>query len=471
MKYLIFSVLAIAGKDVAAQSFLSEASSRRVDVVMLGDSNQLYGGVGYEHGWAKELDARFGLYGTGLHWIGENSGQGAGTGFMCNTIANASAGVFSYGASPSLPDPLNPWGSDLQPASVIMLLSGSSLTSVGMTLHADGPYYDVGDVMEFRVLYRTLGSGVSLRPQLRMGAAPYTVFCQLPEVGHVEGVREAVVSCPGATAGTGAIDFRVGNFTVAPYEVYFGHGVNTARGAGAAVSTLYARGGMSARDAAAALIATNDEVLTRYLGALRARQNAAGARVVVRVAFGLNDINETLPSIPNGYAPGSAEGYADNLWTIVSRIEGVAVSNGWDLSGFEFVISTPHPIAEPDPAWFVGFRDAADELAANPRVRAVHLGDLVTVAELVERGWYVSAGDRNHLTRAGYEGLSSLEVGALLGAGCPSDVTGDSSVDGDDVIAFFGWWDNGDMEGDFTGDGAVDGDDVIAFFGAWDGGC
>jgi hypothetical protein len=96
---------------------------------------------------------------------------------------------------------------------------------------------------------------------------------------------------------------------------------------------------------------------------------------------------------------------------------------------------------------------------------------LVTVAEMVERGWYVSAGDRNHLTRAGYEGLSALEVGALVGAGCPSDVTGDSSVDGDDVIAFFGWWDNGDMEGDFTGDGAVDGDDVIAFFGAWDGGC
>ncbi|MFZ4573394.1 MAG: GC-type dockerin domain-anchored protein [Phycisphaerales bacterium] len=471
MKYVMLAVLAMAGKDVAAQSLLRDAGASRVDVVMLGDSNQLYGGNGYEYGWGKELAARYGLYGTGLHWIGENSGQGANAGYMCNTIANASAGVFSYGASPSLPDPLNPWGSDLQPCNVLMLLGGSTLVSVGMTLHADGPYYEIGDAMEFRVLYRTLGSGVSLRPQLRMGAAPYTLFCQLPEVGHVEGVREAVVSCPGATAGTGAVDFRVGNFTVAPYEVYFAHGVNTSRGAGAAVSTLYARGGMSARDAAAALLAVNDQVLTTYLGTLRARQNSVSPRVVVRVAFGLNDINETLPSIPNGYPPASAEAYADNLATIISRFEAIGVSNGWDPAGFEFVITTPHPIAEPDPTWMEGFRGAADTLRAHPRVRVVHMGHLSTVAEMIARGWYVSAGDRNHLSLAGYEGLSQLEVGALLASGCASDINGDSSIDGDDVIAFFGYWDSGLIRADFTGDGGVDGDDVIGFFGAWDSGC
>ncbi|MFZ4576156.1 MAG: GC-type dockerin domain-anchored protein, partial [Phycisphaerales bacterium] len=54
---------------------------------------------------------------------------------------------------------------------------------------------------------------------------------------------------------------------------------------------------------------------------------------------------------------------------------------------------------------------------------------------------------------------------------CPSDFDGVNGVDGDDVIAFFGAWDAGDLAADFNGDGGVDGDDVIGFFGAWDAGC
>jgi hypothetical protein len=50
-------------------------------------------------------------------------------------------------------------------------------------------------------------------------------------------------------------------------------------------------------------------------------------------------------------------------------------------------------------------------------------------------------------------------------------VNGDSGVDGDDVIVFFGDWDAGLSAADFNGDGGVDGDDVIAFFGRWDAGC
>ncbi|MFZ4573591.1 MAG: hypothetical protein ACOYN0_04290 [Phycisphaerales bacterium] len=52
---------------------------------------------------------------------------------------------------------------------------------------------------------------------------------------------------------------------------------------------------------------------------------------------------------------------------------------------------------------------------------------------------------------------------------CPGDWNGDGSVDGDDVIAFFGAWDAGNA--DFNNDGGTDGDDVIAFFLSWDGGC
>lgn len=54
---------------------------------------------------------------------------------------------------------------------------------------------------------------------------------------------------------------------------------------------------------------------------------------------------------------------------------------------------------------------------------------------------------------------------------CPADYNDDGGVDGDDVIAFFGDWDNGLIAADFNGDGGVDGDDVIEFFGRWDSGC
>jgi hypothetical protein len=52
---------------------------------------------------------------------------------------------------------------------------------------------------------------------------------------------------------------------------------------------------------------------------------------------------------------------------------------------------------------------------------------------------------------------------------CPADWNGDQDVDGDDVIAFFSDWDQGNA--DFNNDGGTDGDDVIAFFAGWDTGC
>ncbi|MFZ4573514.1 MAG: GC-type dockerin domain-anchored protein, partial [Phycisphaerales bacterium] len=55
--------------------------------------------------------------------------------------------------------------------------------------------------------------------------------------------------------------------------------------------------------------------------------------------------------------------------------------------------------------------------------------------------------------------------------GCPADFNHDNAVDGDDVIAFFGLWDQGLPCADVTGDNAVDGDDVIFFFFRWDAGC
>ncbi|MFZ4573851.1 MAG: hypothetical protein ACOYN0_05600 [Phycisphaerales bacterium] len=54
---------------------------------------------------------------------------------------------------------------------------------------------------------------------------------------------------------------------------------------------------------------------------------------------------------------------------------------------------------------------------------------------------------------------------------CPTDLDCSFGTDGDDVLVFFGWWDQSDIRADFNGDSAVDGDDVIDFFARWDAGC
>ena len=54
---------------------------------------------------------------------------------------------------------------------------------------------------------------------------------------------------------------------------------------------------------------------------------------------------------------------------------------------------------------------------------------------------------------------------------CGGDFNQDFSVDGDDIIDFFGLWDSGEIAADWNHDGSVDGDDVIGFFERWDAGC
>ncbi len=57
-------------------------------------------------------------------------------------------------------------------------------------------------------------------------------------------------------------------------------------------------------------------------------------------------------------------------------------------------------------------------------------------------------------------------------SGCPFDQDGDGDVDSDDIVLFFGNFENGDECGDMDADGDVDSDDVVSFFGGFEnGGC
>lgn len=85
----------------------------------------------------------------------------------------------------------------------------------------------------------------------------------------------------------------------------------------------------------------------------------------------------------------------------------------------------------------------------------------------------VSADGRTIVGNASRPGRSSVAFIARLGDSCPAciaDFNSDGGVDGSDVEAFYGVWEDGESCADVNNDGGVDGADVEAFFAAWEGG-
>jgi hypothetical protein len=111
---------------------------------------------------------------------------------------------------------------------------------------------------------------------------------------------------------------------------------------------------------------------------------------------------------------------------------------------------------------------------ANTPVSPVNLGGLVLSAridyDVNEDGLFqdptLSGGNTASVDES-YNVL--LYIGNTTSARCPADWDNSGGVDGDDVIAFFADWDQGNA--DYNNDGGTDGDDVISFFGNWDQGC
>jgi hypothetical protein len=54
---------------------------------------------------------------------------------------------------------------------------------------------------------------------------------------------------------------------------------------------------------------------------------------------------------------------------------------------------------------------------------------------------------------------------------CIADFNQDGGVDGGDIEAFFGAWENAEENADINQDGGVDGGDVGAFYDRWSAGC
>lgn len=434
-------------KAEALAPWLRAAALSRADLVGIGDSNQIHSADGWDQGVSKAHYTRFGQYATGLISAGENRGSGAGMGYGYTGVSTLSSGQFAYTGAPAPLDAALAANAGMEPLNYLYVPAGQTITNelnTGLILLATSPL-DTSANLSFRAVFGAFpevrGTRFTLNAREASGAfQTLSVSKPFSTAADQFSIFAATLDLPAAPRG--ALNTRVnayGEPITGPFIWYYIRAENTERPAGTSVHTLYAFGLRTAYDMGLALRTADDAYLTLYFSEVRALQGSA-PRVLIRVNTGVNDRNESRPSLgtPPTLPGNSPQAFADNLRAIIDRITSIWTLNNWDLAELFFLITPTHPIAAPDDAQLIAYRAAADTVADTyPRVAVGHLDRLITAPQILSNFWYPLAGfDRNHLLASGYEALSALELQALEHrAGCWRDPSGDQAIDPEDLYS------------------------------------
>ncbi|MFU8828773.1 MAG: GC-type dockerin domain-anchored protein [Phycisphaerales bacterium] len=470
---------AVTGGSKLSQ-FFRAAQTTRVDVVGIGDSNQLFAGNGWDYGWILGVDNRLGTYASSLLSLGENEGNSANAGVGFRITATSSQGIFQYsGASSPYNDFLTP-GIGMRPLNYIRVPAdqSTSLLNHGMSLTA-GSIITVTDPIRFHLSYAAFEDTPpnTFRPIVRLGQSPFTVLYESPPLSTQgePGIVSSSFDFPGA-ATPAPLQFMLGRFNTTlngPFVGYTARAERPTVASGGSFSTLYAFGSQSARDMAAAITAASDLYLTTYFDQIRNLQGDEKF-VLVRINTGLNDRNENLPPVDGSdFPPNSPEAYSANLRVILNRINTIWSNAGWNPSELYFLITPSHPVDQPDQQILIDYRQAARELAAEfNRCAVVDFTLLTDASEMLQNNWYQSGGsDRNHLTLPAYETLALRELDALLTYTTCPDITGSGSVGLGDLNAVLSAFGTASPRADLNGDGIVNLQDLNALLQAFASTC
>ncbi|MEK6898639.1 MAG: hypothetical protein AABW79_00910 [Nanoarchaeota archaeon] len=408
-------------EDIAP--FFLALGDSRVDIVGIGDSNQGFGGTGWDHGWQYALSSRFPMYATGLITQNENNGHGAGLGYYYSRSSSGPLG--NYFGAPYLFDrylSLGTTSTPLGPNRYMYLPEGeiSSFSLQGLSLQKDIPL-NISAPLRFHLTYGLFDEGNgSFRPVVRKDEPGYSVLVRSPNIVSTQGEEGSIdyysLDLP-ASLRNYSLGFRyvgAGEANLqAPFFGLYSRAENLDRLNGFSFNTLHYGGGYSARDMAEALNSADDETLSQYFKEVR-RLQGQNKKVLVRINSGLNDRNELSPSYTQGIVPGnSREAFGDNIQSIVSRIESIWILNGWDVNELYFLIVVSHDV--PGDVHLGAYRIEAKQLADNlPRTASVDLAHIVPTYRISQNNWYVSSNDFNHLSTEGYEQISTRELDAII---------------------------------------------------------
>ena len=386
----------------------------RVDFVAIGDSNQLQSSNGWDHGIQYALTQTYPMYATGLISANENNSTGAGIGYKYKFNGSQPEFGSGSGAPAFLDDYLNKGSGDLFPHEYMYYTGGGTQLSGGLILESDCPL-GIENRIRFEWHYGTFTSGSGeFRPQVRLDVPPYTWINASPTIYTNTGVESIQRVSVVKVANPAQLGPLAGRWQVTNTNLkgnFFGLWMRASADntlTGFSYHTLDARGGQSARTMAIDLQQMSDTSLSYYFAEVRRLQGATKT-VVITINSGLNDRNETLPSVGAGaIADGSSpEAYVDNIDAMRVRIEEIWTLNGWDKAELFYLFIPSHPVSTPDDADLVSYRQAAEVYASqDAQMQMININDLITSDEMLAAGYYKSGGaDRSHLEQIGYEGI------------------------------------------------------------------
>ena len=403
-----------------ALNAISMAEHRRVDIVMIGDSNQLKDGFGFMGGFINVLGSKYGLYATGI-------GGSITTGN--ERLYNDILGSASSGA-PALNEALYPSNSP-EPYSYVADTIVLNPSTSGVEIKPTSKIKPKEE-LTFWTCWGSFASGLGkFRRFVRYGLAPYTVIASdaayiNTNTGAVEKKFTALTIPADPSRLELPLECKIALNGGATYQItgsfleYYSRVENPNTTNGVSVHTLYGVGSQSLWDMATTLQGYSDIALKNFFEETRRLQVSKYQKpiVVVYINSGLNDTSETsTPSKGNFAVPfgSSKEAYADNLNAIIDRIESVYSAN-WDVKELFFLLMPSHPTGNETEIRLDEYRQKCKETYFNrDRCSYINLRDLVTSDYMLSQGYYLASGtDRYHLNKDGYLDLVGKVVDTIV---------------------------------------------------------
>ncbi len=468
-----------------ARRFFQLATTRRVDIAIIGDSNtrgQLISG--HEDGMGRAFAARFGTYATRVDPV---AGQGGWVGGV--------QGMSSYQISPFLSATSAPyWVSkfvltdQFMPRAGAWLPTGAMLgfdMNAGMILRPD---HTIGIEGPLRYHLTDVGLGpasagfISLSAREPWPAPVANQFASAPSswtsAGTLGAPRSRSFDIPPGPRGTGLaivpVDPALDRYGAGPFAPIWHRLERTDRPTGTAYSPLWYGGGRSARDVCETFsnLASVDPAANQYLVELTRQQNASPV-LLVHIMHGGNDANFDVPSLGSAgpFPSNTREGHLDNILCIIERVRAMWFEMRRPMENLYFALGPYHPRAiapEYQLAFEAAWRDAA---IGDEHVFVVAGSMLSTAQEFQARAYFAEPTDPAHLSIPGYRAWGQAAVDAMILAACPGDFSLDSRLDAGDVFAFLNAWFDGRVTADFDYSGTLDAADIFAFLNAWFAGC
>ena len=445
------------------RDLLNLASSRRIDIVCLGDSNQLFSGFGWQDGLTIALGELFPMYATPLLGAGDNNSVGVALGVM------AGAGLSPIGAPEELLIYNDP-ASGVDVAQYGFLPAGMSIAAgenLGMRLiPGDSRWprnnFNADNTLRFHFDYGTFNAAPGLsffQPQVSLSGAMSQLHPPVDPGTGAYAIAQSFIDLPAAKRTVSDIRFRwFGSSApdgVGPIHALHMRVEDLDQPIGQSVSTLYGVGGASARDCALALQNAPEPQLRLFFERIRELQPAP-KKILIRIAFGANDLTDSEPSVgPDGpFAPATDAAVADNTREIIRQINEVWTLAGWDPDELVFLLVAPHKrLGTEQPGY--GFRQAIADVALDaPNLAFVNHYRIASRELMLNSGWY-DLPTGIHLSALGYESMCRLEIEVLLDI-LASDLNDDCIVDTADLGLLLSVFGSNDPLGDLNGDDAVD---------------